>query len=357
MGKTNHEPLISYARAANGDVASIHDVPSGLACACTCLACQEPVIARKGAVRRWSFAHGADRPMPCEWAAETALHYAMKQLIAEERRILIPQLAISVQQKTSYGETLSKSKTFPEQEIALDTVYLEYSVHPIRPDVVAVSNGRKLLIEIVVTHDVDETKRTHIKKIGASAIRINLKRFERTVDRDALHRLLLESCPEKEWIYHSRREELAQRLHAELEVEVAEKERAHAQRIAERFEQKEKVRLKVAAPIQHEPDIPFSDGSVMCFRLKDEGEAYIKRAPSGALTLEFSNAASIDMSALINLNARRTMEPRLWNLSEASLVSVIPYLNNISSSTTNRTKKEYMAARYSLTSIESKTGA
>lgn len=352
MGKTNHEALISYARAADGEVVSIHDVPSGLACACMCLACLEPVVARKGAVRRWSFAHRSDRPMPCEWAAETALHYAMKQLIAEERRILIPQLAINIQQKTSYGETLSKSKTFPAQEVALDAVHLEYSVHPIRPDVVAISGDRKLFIEIVVTHDVDETKRTHIKRIGASAIRINLKRFERAVDRDALRRLLLESCIEKEWIYHSRKDEFAKRLHAELELEIAENERLHAQRIAERFEQKEKVRLRVVPPIQHEPELPFSDGSVMCFRLKDEGEAYIKRAPSGALTLEFSNAAAVNIQKLIKLRANRTDEPTLWNLPETSLVGVIPYLNGLSSSTTNRTKKEYMAARYGLESLD-----
>lgn len=350
--RPDHEALISFARALDGSLCAIEDAERGLACRCTCLACSAALVARKGKLRRWSFAHQANHQAACDFAAETALHYAMKELIAQEKRLFVPQLDIAVTRETSYGEKVTRTHSVPGRMVELDSVSLEYSVNPIRPDVVATSGGRRLFIEVVVTHEVDDRKLAHIERIGASAIKIDLRSHNRTVDRETLRRVALTSCVEKSWIFHSRKAEYQRKLLEEVNRDIEEKELAHAQRIASHFEQDGRVNAgfaeRFSKPREGDPDIPLSDGSVMCFRLNTGGDVFIKRSPVGALTLEFSCAEDVDSDKLMLLKATGTSQPSLWNLPEGALLYVIPYLNSISASTTNRTKGDYVRFRYGI---------
>lgn len=192
MNRAIHEPLISFARGPDGALTSVADVPRGLACRCTCFACNEPLVARKGKARQWSFAHLSNAASVCERAAETALHYAMKDIIAEERSIFVPSLEIYKERKTSYGHTVMGRSGMQGRLVDLDTVKLEFSVHPIRPDVVAFARGHRLFIEVLVTHGVDERKMQRIRELGSSAVLIDLSKHQRTVDRELLRKLLLE---------------------------------------------------------------------------------------------------------------------------------------------------------------------
>lgn len=344
MAKVRHEPLISYARRADGSVAAIDEVPRGAACQCTCFACKQLLIARHGQIRQWSFAHQSNSATACDWAAETALHYAMKDVIAQEGRIFVPQLDISVERTTSYGEPVRRSITIPGQLVALDSVALEFSVHPVRPDVVAVSGGRRIFIEVIVTHGVDEKKLKHIKKLGASAIKIDLRGHERTVDREMLQRLLLSPAPEKGWIFHRKAEAYEAALLEEVKREIEEKELRHSEQLAEKI-RKARTQEPQQVPLGRViPPMPI--GVVMCFRLASGGEAYIKRDPQGALVLEYTQAADVNVVSLSALRAVQTAAPTLWNVSDKALVGIIPYLNSCSVSTTNRTPQEYMMHRF-----------
>ncbi|MGN5043167.1 competence protein CoiA family protein [Aeromonas sp. 3P] len=48
---------MSRAFDASKGIVSIEDVPSGKACGCTCIDCNEPLVAKKGEVNRHHFAH------------------------------------------------------------------------------------------------------------------------------------------------------------------------------------------------------------------------------------------------------------------------------------------------------------
>lgn len=353
MAGAVHEPLISFACGPDGSPTSIEDVPSGLACQCTCFACKEPLVARKGAIRRWSFAHQSTGMSECEWAAETALHYAMKEIIAQEQMIFVPDLVISGELIASYGESVKRTARTPGKLVRLDSVDVEFSVHPIRPDVVAYAGTHRLFIEVFVTHGVDERKLQRIRELNASAIQIDLRRHERTVDRQSLRKLLLEACGEKTWLFHAKKNRFEADLLSSLREEVATKEAAHAEEIASRLiaRRREKEFRRQPDRLLHqalgeEPALPFADGAVMCFRLLSGGDAYLKRSPQGALILEYSRVEDVNVIKLVELGLEHTLEPTLWNIPDSELIFVIPFLNRMSASTTNRTSSEYKRHRY-----------
>lgn len=60
----------------DGNLVHISDVPRGLACACVCVDCGKPLLARKGNKRREHFAH-----------APTAAAAKKGQLSPEEERV------------------------------------------------------------------------------------------------------------------------------------------------------------------------------------------------------------------------------------------------------------------------------
>ena len=102
---------ITYA-LRNGKLVSIHTVPSGLACACICTACLQPLIARKGAKMTHHFAHhqGED----CPFAAETMLHRLAKEMLAKKKHLALPVVTIG-----NYPEPV-----FPIQLFSFDNVWL-----------------------------------------------------------------------------------------------------------------------------------------------------------------------------------------------------------------------------------------
>ena len=50
-------PEIFVGRSKDGKIRYLDQVPSGLACNCTCLVCNGPLVARKGKINEWHFAH------------------------------------------------------------------------------------------------------------------------------------------------------------------------------------------------------------------------------------------------------------------------------------------------------------
>lgn len=74
----------------------------GLRCGCVCPEWETPLEARMGEKVRHYFAHSnSDRP--CSTGAETGIHLAAKQLIAERLAIPVPPLIASVEELDSRG--------------------------------------------------------------------------------------------------------------------------------------------------------------------------------------------------------------------------------------------------------------
>jgi len=100
-----------------GKLVHISEVESGLACGCVCPSCDAQLVARKGAKVVHHFAHHST--YPCEYALETALHIAAKDILNDQKRIILP--AVKVHFKSAHKSiVLAKSKT-----VVIDTVHLE----------------------------------------------------------------------------------------------------------------------------------------------------------------------------------------------------------------------------------------
>lgn len=65
---------IFAGRDPQGVVRYLNEVPSGLACACSCLVCGSALVAKKGAINDWHFAHESGQTNPqCQVGAENLL--------------------------------------------------------------------------------------------------------------------------------------------------------------------------------------------------------------------------------------------------------------------------------------------
>lgn len=206
----------------NGEIVEISAVESGLACGCICVSCHSPLIARKGSVRVHHFSHTSG--VDCVHAGETAIHRMAKQILLEEKSILLPELYAKAVGYSSIGKRYEKKQLIPRpegQRIFFKTVEDEVWIDGIRPDIVGYVGASQYAIEIAVTHIVDLEKRQKIRDKGLYALEIK-------VDYDALGhvptkaqlRHYLFNFARKEWLSNPDALPLNKQLKIELEQEI-----------------------------------------------------------------------------------------------------------------------------------------
>lgn len=171
----------------DGAMTSVSDVPSGLACECTCPCCERRLVARKGKRKAHHFAHQASRSdTSCNYAAETILHQFAKLVIDEERRIGIPPTVI----QDEYGPLqVADAKT-----VTLDKVALERRFRDIVPDVACWSGDRMLLVEFFVTNKCSDRKIEKLKAMGLSVMEVDLSKY-RHYTLNMLRQVILTEAP------------------------------------------------------------------------------------------------------------------------------------------------------------------
>lgn len=187
------ELKLTYGKDSNGRLVHVDDVPSGLACDCTCPECGAQLIARKGEKRQNHFAHanGAD----CAGARMTALHMLAQQIIQEEKRIRKPWFK-------DYYEEASKLISF--ESVLLEQQFKTAEINR-RPDCVGIiKEGDKqyeVWIEIKVKHAIDEEKKKDIIKLGAICMEIDISALlNNKYTEDSVRKALFDVYDNKEWI-------------------------------------------------------------------------------------------------------------------------------------------------------------
>jgi competence protein CoiA len=228
--------LQSFALNNVGDIVSVEEVERGLACECTCPGCGTPVMAKQGEVRTWHFAHATGTD--CPGGAESALHLAAKQLIEKTGGLELPGLAVRSRVQLAdgrQGESLHEESPY---WIDFDKVQLEVQIENRRPDIVGFLGKRRYLIEVAVTHYVDEPKRFQIQQLNLPAIEIDLGSYAREAWTWAeLEAAVIHDVTRKHWIHHPERqafESLAQQkaiAHAESQALPESSERNPAVRL------------------------------------------------------------------------------------------------------------------------------
>lgn len=192
--------LQSFAIAKDGRVVSVNEVERGQACGCTCPSCLRPLIARQGDVRVWHFAHasGAD----CEGGAESALHLAAKAAIERAGGITLPGLSVKRSVTLPDGRHGTGEASIPETWIDFTTVRTEVNLGAVIPDVVGTAGTESYLIEVGVTHFVDQEKLAVLRGLGNPSIEIDLRRFDReSWDWAALDEIVVHGAEAKRWLF------------------------------------------------------------------------------------------------------------------------------------------------------------
>lgn len=200
----------------------VEHVASGIACGCICPSCFAPLQARKGEIYCYHFAHLPSAEVrECSYAPESSLHRMAKQILCEEKCIILPELIVS---ESSYDLANIRHKkeeiVAKKANISFDTVEAEKSYIDIKPDIVASRNGKDIFIEIYVTHKVDYEKKQKIKKYGVPVIEIDLTNYLHRNDfsKDLLKNLLVHNVKIKKWVFHPNESAVRTALKRELKI-------------------------------------------------------------------------------------------------------------------------------------------
>lgn len=188
----------------DGQLVEVSAVEQGLACGCVCPACHAPLQARKGNKTTHHFAHDPKtRPEDCKSGYETALHMMAKQILEEHAQLVLPELFLEEFMMSPYGGEM-KEKAFLTQKSAFDydAVELEQCMGSYQPDAVVSDGQQQLLIEIAVTHFVEDEKKQAIRKDKQMAIEIDLSKLDRFPDKEDLIHAVIIATNNKRWLSH-----------------------------------------------------------------------------------------------------------------------------------------------------------
>jgi len=201
----------------NGELVTADTVSRGLDCNCVCPACGHRLQSHQGDLKRPYFSHyrGSD----CGAGYETAIHLMAKDILAEHKRLLLPELQVfsdaNVVVEGRYTEREHLVK--PWTRLNFDTVQLETRVDSFIPDVIMTKDARRLMVEIRVTHAVDKKKLDWVIENDHPMVEYDFSRFPRVVDRRELKSALIDTYKKRgmgrgKWIHHPKIEETKSKL-------------------------------------------------------------------------------------------------------------------------------------------------
>ena len=177
-------------RESDGETVSIFDrknVPNGNACGCICSKCKEPLQARNNeGNKRTYFAHQSDSNCP----GESLVHIEAKKVIIDHKYLWLPFLDKPLK-KWKFESVIDEKKIRGSSYIA---------------DIECKIKSNTFYIEIVVTHDLDESKHAFIEtnQIPLLSIYLNEVKDKNTLPDD-FKKLVLKSAPRK-WVYNKAEE-------------------------------------------------------------------------------------------------------------------------------------------------------
>lgn len=191
MGRDgSKKPHLVYAIDEEGNWKHINEVESGLACKCFCPHCRARLIAINSKPETESKAHhfAHERGSDCVLSAESELHKLAKEVLAEEKKIMLPII---------HGESNARQLEFDSVE--------QESRDPetgLIPDCVCSYGGQILWVEFKRTHEVDTKKADKIRNAKIDCIEIDIK--DHKISKDVLRHFLVEESTNREWVYYSR---------------------------------------------------------------------------------------------------------------------------------------------------------
>ncbi|MFT3743941.1 MAG: competence protein CoiA family protein [Pyrinomonadaceae bacterium] len=187
-----------------GEIVRLVDVPSGLACDCTCPICGQALVAKKGFTNQHHFAHAASSD--CPRSLESELHLAAKTILERRKKMLLPPVEIQ------FENNQLPIRLWNEKMIRFDSIEIEPRGDKVIPDLRGSIAGTPLMIEIFVSHRVGRNKRKLVSELGISMIEIDLSSVPRNFSLRTLENLVINEISNKKWIYNAK----ADSIHKEI---------------------------------------------------------------------------------------------------------------------------------------------
>lgn len=202
----------------NGLMVEVSEVDSGLNCKCLCPCCGAALQARKGRKVIHHFAHSpSDSPKDCINALETSIHSMAKQILSEERRLLLPSLTVRVVSKDVSGEEYDLSEEVTREGFKIyDRVEEERWLGDIRPDIIIYIDDVPCLVEVAVTSFCNKEKRDRIRRKKVSAVEIDLSGAGYATCKDDLRELIISTVENRRWISYPEAGVIKDRLKSDM---------------------------------------------------------------------------------------------------------------------------------------------
>ena len=180
-------------RKSDGKIVSVDDVENGLKCNCTCTKCGRRLVAKankkdKKYDKESHFAHQSEKT---NCRGETLAHIEAKKIIKREMHLWLP--------------TPKDSKKYTK--VDFDDVDVEKLIDEsdYRADLICKTSDNRYVVEIVVTHDLDDGKELYLVQKKVDTISIDLKSvLKRNQYNDIpadFSELVLEKSNRK-WVYN-----------------------------------------------------------------------------------------------------------------------------------------------------------
>lgn len=204
---------------------------NGKRCGCVCPACRRNLIARSlGKKRIAHFAHEGGSSCGDRNAQQTALHILAKEVILEGTEILVPGWKI---EKEDLYDGLPNRKILSEAydsiskdediRLKMESTKRPYQAEGIEksygdfiPDAVINIKGNECLVEILVTHAVDEKKAEKVRRQGLPMFEIDLSAHKDSgPTREEVKRAVLETASRK-WINNPKKDSALIKATAEI---------------------------------------------------------------------------------------------------------------------------------------------
>lgn len=204
----NH--YIQYAMKDNR-IVHISEIESGLACGCFCPHCNAQLVAKKGSIVVHHFAHYHQNE--CDFAYESSLHLGVKRVLEQERKFLFP--SVVVKSMLGKNETVKKATI-----LSLDSVSVERRLESIIPDILVNVGKSECILEIYVTHQVDEEKKKKIEQLNIAALEVDFSHEDRGIDDERIKEILCKNASLKHWIFNPKQKSLSAELNIVERVKI-----------------------------------------------------------------------------------------------------------------------------------------
>lgn len=212
----------------------IDEVESGMACGCICPGCRTELIAKKGEVMEWHFAHS--NAVDC--AGESALHMAAKQILVEEasrkKNLKLPSSkTYEVTKYNNIGQIVSEKYQNNTISFAMTEGWEEKQLSngTITDVMLLGQDDHTLAVEIFVTHKKDNDAIAQYLDLRQDSLEINLSDLNWNANHEAIRSALIKSASRK-WIYCNEIEQLHSFFKQRVHDEVAKQNRTHSEMLS-----------------------------------------------------------------------------------------------------------------------------